>query len=124
MTVQFLLVGLGGAVGCMLRYLITLITARFHTGHLPLATFITNVLGCLLIGLLMGHLTRYHSNDLHLRLLLITGLCGGFTTFSAFSSENLALLQSGHHLTALGYMAASIALGLLATVAGLYMARA
>lgn len=123
MLKHILLVGIGGAAGSVLRYVTTLLTARYFTGSFPLATFMANVVGCLLIGLLIGYLGRGQTTDPQLRLLLITGFCGGYTTFSTFTSEHLALFQSGQHATALVYIAASILTGLLAVWAGLWLAR-
>jgi CrcB protein len=116
---QFLLVGIGGATGSMLRYLTSILTARYFTGRFPLSTFITNIAGCFLIGLLMGALVENNSSNQQLRLLLVTGFCGGYTTFSAFSYENMILLTSNNSLVAIGYIFASVFLGILAVWLGL-----
>lgn len=122
MVKQFLLVGLGGAAGSMLRYLTSILTARFFSGMFPLSTFITNVAGCFLIGILMGILIENNSSNHQLRLLLVTGFCGGYTTFSAFSYENLMLFNSNNGLLAIGYIFASVVLGMLAVWLGLNIA--
>jgi CrcB protein len=114
---QILLVGLGGAAGSMLRYLTTILTARYFPVQFPLGTFVVNITGCFLIGLLMGGLADQHNPQL--RLLLITGFCGGYTTFSAFSYENMVLLNSNHSLMAIGYIFASVVFGLAAVWLGL-----
>ena len=115
MLKDFLYVGAGSFVGGVARYLVSL--AMKSVGGFPWATFIVNVVGCLLIGLLWGLSVR-SSNALsgHLGLFLTVGFCGGFTTFSTFSKESLALLQSGSYLTFILYAVGSILLG-LATVA-------
>jgi CrcB protein len=89
----------------------------------PWATFIANVSGCLLIGLLMGLLERYSALNGELRLLLIVGLCGGYTTFSTLSAENLKLLEAGHYITLALYVAGTLLLGLLALWIGSLLAK-
>src|SRR5882672_5795231 len=90
------LVGIGGATGSMARYAVSMVMGRVVTISFPLATFGINVVGSLIIGLLFGFYTRsgstVHQNML---LLLATGFCGGFTTFSAFAMENVSLMQKG-----------------------------
>lgn len=121
MLKQFLLVGLGGAVGSMLRYGLSrmMLTYQISYWGFPLATFGVNILGSLLIGLLGGFLQQYVpqlSPSYH--LLLITGFCGGFTTFSTFSNETFILLQNGQYLVAGSYVLLSVMLGLLAVWLG------
>ena len=91
MLKSILLVGVGGAAGSMLRYLTALLVNRYANSHFPWATFTVNILGCFLIGLLFGLLDKQQVANQNIRLLLITGFCGGYTTFSAFSIENLNL---------------------------------
>lgn len=95
----FLLVGLGGAVGAMLRYAISLIP---YKGGFPLLTFVTNILGALIIGFIVGYASKRNVND-SLMLFLKTGLCGGFTTFSTFSLEAYNLFVSGSKILAVCY---------------------
>lgn len=95
----FLFVGLGGAVGAMLRYAISLIP---YKGGFPLLTFVTNILGALLIGFIVGYASKRNVND-SLILFLKTGLCGGFTTFSTFSLEAYNLFVSGSKILAVCY---------------------
>ena len=112
MIKDILLVGIGSFVGGMLRYLVSLMMKWGGNGF-PWATFTVNILGCLLIGLLWGWGSRSLSPQL--MLLLSVGLCGGFTTFSTFSRESLALLQGGSYLLFALYVAGSIVLGIGAT---------
>ena len=95
----FLFVGLGGAVGAMLRYAISLIP--YKCGF-PLLTFVTNILGALIIGFIVGYASKRNVND-SLMLFLKTGLCGGFTTFSTFSLEAYNLFVSGSKILAVCY---------------------
>lgn len=95
----FLFVGLGGAVGAMLRYAISLLP---YKGGFPLLTFVTNILGALLIGFIVGYASKRIVND-SLMLFLKTGLCGGFTTFSTFSLEVYNLFESGSKILAVCY---------------------
>ena len=85
---SFLLVFLGGGLGSGLRYLVT-ITMNQYSKVLPFGTFTVNMLGCLLIGLILGYAQRENTLTSNQTLLLATGFCGGFTTFSAFANENL-----------------------------------
>lgn len=119
-----LLIGLGGGVGSMLRYLTSVVvTNRFSVSTFPLGTLVVNVSGCLIIGIAYGMASRYDWFTPQMRLFLATGLCGGYTTFSAFAYENVSLLQSGNHLQAFVYIVASFVLCLLATLLGMWLMR-
>lgn len=109
-----LLVGLGGFIGTVLRYLIThFINSRLETAF-PFATLGINLLGCFVIGIAFA-LMQKHAIPQHWGLILATGICGGFTTFSAFSNETLMLMRIGQTGYAVVYVAASVTLGLMAT---------
>lgn len=118
-----LIIGLGGAIGSILRYLTSLLVARFWENYFPLATFITNFIGCFLIGLFIGILEKQQLANSDLKWLLITGFCGGYTTFSAFGYENFNLLQSQNFIMAFAYIALSVIMGLLAVWFGLFVAK-
>lgn len=120
MIKDLLLVGVGGGVGSMLRYLTSHLSARFISSEWALVgTFIVNVVGCFIIGLLTGWLLFNMSKSQQLPLLLVTGFCGGYTTFSAFAFENVQLLQSGHIIYSVLYITASISVGLFAVWGGI-----
>lgn len=121
MIKQILLVGIGGGIGSIFRFLVSLFVDRYFESFFPYATFIVNILGCFLIGLFIGFLNL--ENPQYARFLLITGFCGGFTTFSTFASENLTLIQSQQYVAALLYIFGSIALGVLAVGLGLLVGK-
>lgn len=123
MMKQVLFVGVGGAAGSILRYLTTVITAKHYSASFPAATFIVNVVGCFLAGLIFGLIMRETVEAQNLKFLLITGFCGGFTTFSAFALENVRLMNSGNTTTAVVYTVLSVAVGLLAVWIGLLITR-
>lgn len=118
---NFLLVGLGGAVGAMARYGVGRLVGPWPSGW-PMATFTVNVMGGLLMGMLAGLLLRLGGEPA--RLLLGVGVLGGFTTFSAFSLELLLLIDNGHPAMAMAYAVASVLAALLAVMAGMWIGRA
>ena len=119
MIKQILPVGLGGGLGSIFRFLTSVLTAKYYSNAFPLATFTANILGCFLIGNLGQNIQANNT----LRLLLITGFCGGHTTFSTFASENFSLLQTNNYLTAILYIGTSIFAGLLAVWLGLTISK-
>lgn len=119
----FLLVGLGGAAGSIARYGVGLTFARLPTTAYPLATLSINLVGSLLIGVFFGIFTRGAApGNQNMMLLLATGLCGGFTTFSAFALDNINLMQRGQTGIAIAYSIISVAGGLFCCKLGLWMA--
>ena len=116
---NFLFVALGGALGSVFRYFLSLVIPK--VAGFPWPTFVANVLGCLCIGIFSGFFLKCDSLSPNLKLFLVTGFCGGFTTFSTFASENLALLQSGKFGMFIAYALASFVLGVAACFAGLYL---
>lgn len=112
MMYKLALVGLGGGAGSVLRFLVQ----RALNASFPYGTFAVNITGCLLIGLLWG-LGKSYGTETG-RLLLVTGFCGGFTTFSAFTQESVELMEQQRPLTFFAYCLLSVAGGLIATYCG------
>ena len=117
---SFLLVFLGGGLGSGLRYLIT-IAMNQYSKVLPFGTFTVNMLGGLLIGLILGYAQKENTLTSNQTLLLATGFCGGFTTFSAFANENLELIKNGEIFNFSVYTIGSILVGVLAVFIGFYL---
>jgi CrcB protein len=116
-----ILVGVGGGVGSILRYLITFFSNKYFSSSFPVGTFLVNVLGCLFIGLLIGVFEKQLTLNADFRHLFVAGFCGGFTTFSTFASENIALMQSGNYITSILYVSASVLIGLSAVFLGMLL---
>lgn len=123
MNRSVLLIGLGGFIGSVSRYWVQQYFLRLVPVGFPLGTFIVNVLGCLLIGLFLGIFERHAAVPAPWRLFLTTGFCGGFTTFSTFAYESVALGRTGELLLLALYAAGSLLLGMLAAFAGFWAAR-
>ncbi len=111
-------VGVGGGIGSILRYLMQIFVGRHVPLVFPLGTFLVNCSGCFLIGMFYSLATKYTGFNPDWRLFLITGLCGGFTTFSTYSYDGLVLLKQGSNFAFMIYVLGSVVLGLLATFAG------
>lgn len=118
MLKSILLVGLGGAIGSILRYVFSLGIKQFVSTSFPIATFSINIIGCLIIGLLYGISEKHHLGNSVINYLLIIGFCGGFTTFSTFANENYNLFQESNILLPLSYIIISVTLGILAVKLG------
>lgn len=122
MIKTILWVGFGGALGSAFRYLSTVWISKLFAHTFPLATFIINVVGCLLIGLIAGIFERQLFSSKELQYFLISGFCGGFTTFSAFAYENFNLITN-QPITAVLYTASSVFVGIIAVWLGLYFSQ-
>ncbi|ANH80963.1 hypothetical protein A8C56_08185 [Niabella ginsenosidivorans] len=118
-----LIIGLGGGLGSMLRYLVQVGVSKLITVTFPAGTFLINITGCFVIGLLYGLSNKYTALTLEWRLFLITGLCGGYTTFSSFSYESISLFRQGSYLYFVLYIGLSVNIGLLLTFLGLSVTR-
>lgn len=117
---ELLLVGLGGAAGSVARYALGgWVLQAAGVARFPLGTFMVNVLGCLVMGLLAGAVARYGVFGPGTRLLLFTGVLGGFTTFSAFGLEATQLVRRGEFAVAALYAGSSMVLGIAAVWVGI-----
>ena len=123
MVVQMGAVALGGAVGCAARYASTLGAARLLGTSFPYGTLFVNVAGCLLAGLVFG-LVEARGVPSVVRLLVLTGFLGGFTTFSTFALETVNFLQSGSWAVAIGSFLANNLAGAAFVVAGIFIGKA
>ena len=117
-------VALGGALGSAARYGLDRLIERRSFSVFPWSTFAINASGCLAIGIVIAVLVDRHHTPAWLRAGLVVGVLGGYTTFSTFAQEGLSLLEEGRAAVALGYLLASVALGVLAVWAGLRIGRA
>jgi CrcB protein len=111
------LVGAGSFIGGVLRYLTAQFVQSKFLSAFPFGTLAVNIAGCFAIGLVFG-LSERMNMGAEWRLFLATGICGGFTTFSAFSNETFSLLRDGEYIYALIYITLSVVVGLLATFIG------
>lgn len=118
MIKNLLIIGAGGFLGSIARYLVSHLNLSVSLHSIPVGTLIVNVAGSFLIGFLTGIAEKSMILTPEWRLFLMVGLCGGFTTFSAFANENLMLIHNGQILAVLLYTGLSIFLGFLAVYLG------
>jgi len=118
MVKQLLLIGLGGFVGSIARFLVSRLNTRIDWLSIPIGTLTVNVIGSFIIGFLIGISEKSPILTVELRMFLMVGLCGGFTTFSSFTGENLMLMRNGQFLPLFLYTGLSILLGFTAVYLG------
>ena len=118
-----MIVGLGCAVGSMLRYGVQKIFQVQSAATFPTGTLLVNIAGCFLMGVLWSLFSRSLSVSEDMKLLLMTGFCGGFTTFSAFTLEGIGLLKETKTALFIIYLTASVVGGLIATLLGIRIAK-
>ncbi|HMC00321.1 MAG TPA: fluoride efflux transporter CrcB [Flavobacteriaceae bacterium] len=119
---QLLLVFIGGGFGSVLRYILGKYLNSSETG-IPYGTFAANILGSLFIGVILGLAVKHNTLSQNQTLLLATGFCGGFTTFSAFAYENHVFLKAGDFTSFAIYTIGSFIIGFLAVFLGLYLVK-
>jgi CrcB protein len=117
---KIMLVALGGAFGAVARYLVNISPLGTQFGKFPLATFAVNITGSFLVGLLVSVGSRADISD-NVKIMLVTGFLGAFTTFSAFEFETFALMKERHFATALLYVILSIAFGFIGVMLGVWL---
>ncbi|MDX2250348.1 MAG: fluoride efflux transporter CrcB [Bacteroidia bacterium] len=115
---EWLAVFIGGGIGSISRYAVSR-WLGVTEGGFPIGTLTANLLSCLVLGLAWGYFTRHVEVPPTIKLLLLVGFCGGFSTFSTFSMETLKMFQTGNYLMAVGYIALSILLCILVIVLSL-----
>lgn len=115
---NFFLVGIGGFIGSIARYYVSKLNLQYDLFSIPVGTLTVNVLGSFIIGILTGISAKSELLSAEWRLFLMVGLCGGFTTFSSFTNENLMLMHNGQFLTILIYTSLSVVLGFIAVYLG------
>jgi len=118
MIKNILLVGMGGFVGSVARYYVSKLNLSVDIWSIPVGTLTVNIVGSFIIGFLTGISEKSLLLTPELRLLLMVGICGGFTTFSSFTNENLMLMQNGQLISLLVYTGLSILLGFVAVYLG------
>lgn len=120
MTKEILIVGVGSFAGGALRYILSVELSKLgRLWAFPIGIMVINILGCFLIGVLYGYFKSKATTDPILPLLLMTGVLGGFTTFSTFSFETVQLLQQNEWLKAAFYVVGSVGLGVVACYLGM-----
>jgi len=107
----YLYVFLGGGLGTLMRYLVSKVSVNYFEGSFPLGTFISNILACIILALLVVSFSQKETDLNWVQPLLIVGFCGGFSTFSTFSNETFELINSGNLLIAIFNIVFSIAVG-------------
>ena len=119
---QVLLVFLGGGLGSVARYFLSLKLNNYENA-IPYGTLLANVLGSLFVGIIFGYMLKTGNLSERNSLLLATGFCGGFTTFSTFIYENYLFVKDGDYFSFLPYLAITFILGFLALFLGLYLVK-
>ena len=117
---QLLIVGLGGFIGSVARFLVSKLNLYWHFLSIPMGTLTVNVIGSFVIGFIVGISQKSDILSADVRLFLMVGVCGGFTTFSSFTNENMMLMQNGQFATALLYTGSSLLFGFLAVYLGYF----
>ena len=118
-----LMIGIGGFIGTIFRYIISIGIQNKFLSSYPFGTFTVNIIGCFLIGIIYA-LSDRGNISVEWRLFIATGILGGFTTFSSFSNETVSMLRDAQYGFALLYVLSSVTIGILATFAGIFLIKA
>lgn len=119
---NLILVFIGGGLGSTLRFLLNSIPI-LNIHKYPLTTSFSNIIGCLILGLLMGHLVKSNQIESTSSILIGTGFCGGLTTFSTFTYENIEMLKNGSFIESISYTTLTIVLCFISMYLGLQLAK-
>lgn len=103
---------IGGGIGSIARYAIGKVPLKAFVGHFPLGTFLSNILACIVLGLVAYTFSNQLKEHPWIQPLIVVGFCGGFSTFSSFSNETLQLIQTGNYVIALANILISLIVGL------------
>ncbi len=121
MTRNLILVGIGSCIGGISRYLSQLLVQKHYPSSFPLGTLSVNIIGCFFIGIIYALADKGNIMSPATRLLLATGFCGGFTTFSSFAYENISLMRDGEFFYTSLYILLSVIIGLVAVYLGILL---
>jgi fluoride exporter len=120
---KYFFIGIGGALGALLRYILKGIEIYQYSGKIPLNTLFINVSGCFILALILTIVRENRDFDLSLKLGISTGFLGAYTTFSTFCRETVMLLKQGYFYSAVSYVIVSIVLSLAAIYSGSLLAK-
>ncbi len=121
---NILLAAFGGAIGSVLRYLVGVFSVRWFGSGFPWGTLAVNVVGSFIIGLMVEMIARRFNASMELRVFIVTGILGGFTTWSSFSLDTMMLFERGAIAAAAAYVIGSLVVSFAAVFAGLALGRA
>lgn len=123
MLKSLLIVGTGSFIGGAMRYLLSTYIKNMYGQTFPWGTLVVNLLGCFVFGIIFALFSKHNSTDNTFYLLLTTGICGGFTTFSTFANESVQMIQNGNIGEFIGYMATSVIVGIALIALGYWIVK-
>ena len=123
MLKSLLIVGTGSFIGGAMRYLLSTYIKNMYGQTFPWGTLVVNLLGCFVFGIIFALFSKHNSTDNTFCLLLTTGICGGFTTFSTFTNESVQMIQNGNIGEFIGYMATSVIVGIALIALGYWIVK-